>query len=319
MYQQMADELRNDLRAPNFMLIGASKAGTTSLYHHLRAHPGIYMSAIKEPQFFSDEAHYARGLDYYVRKFFPDAEGFKLRGEASPRYLHVPETVIPKLQSAYGDRPPLFLVMLRHPVMRAWSHYRHRNRVREDERSFFEAISQEQAEGFPNPTGYAAASFYARQLAPWIEAFGAERFHVMRLEDMEDDLQGVLDGIWPFLGVDTPDAAIEESRHNVAATPRSAMLMRLISGQGLHKRLIRRLLPDKALRRRLMTYMQNFNVKPESEGALPDPRSTRLLLDMFKDDTTALQDLIGRPLDDWLAPPALRTGKKPAKVFVGVR
>ena len=315
----MSNEFLHDRRAPNLMLIGAAKAGTTSLYHYLQNSPHIYMSAVKEPQFFSDTEHYAKGIAYYLGKFFSDSENFPVRGEASPRYLHVPDEVIPRLQDAYGDRPPRFLVLLRHPVMRAWSHYRHRNRVHEDQRSFHEALLQERDAGFPSPTGYAAASFYGRTLQKWFDAFGAERFHIMRLEDLEQDLDTVLRGVWAFLGIPQPATPIEESRHNVAATPRSAVLMNVISGDGWHKRIMRHLLPDKALRRRLMTYLQNYNVRPDPNAALPDADSTRLLLDILRDDTLALQDILGLPLEDWMRPPVIHQTKQPAKVFVGVR
>ncbi|GGN57712.1 hypothetical protein GCM10011349_36550 [Novosphingobium indicum] len=315
----MSNEFRNNPTAPNFMVIGAAKAGTTSMYHYLKKHPEVFMSPIKEPFFFGDDQHYANGLDFYLNKFFPKAESYPLRGEATPSYLHMPHEVIPRLQDAFGDTLPKFIVMLRHPVMRAWSHYRHRNRVGEDLKSFYDSLIEEQAAGFPHPTGYAAGGFYASKLKLWIDAFGAERFHVLRLEDLESQMQTEMEAIWRFLGVEAPAVEIEASRHNVAATPKSKLLMRLISGNGPHKYIIRRLMPVTVVRRRVMTHLQNWNVKAERSVAMPDDKSVQFLLDLFRQDTLQLQDLLGRSFGEWLEPPTAPDGQSSSKVFVGVR
>ena len=71
---------------PTFLIVGAAKSGTSSLWHYLREHPDVYVPAGKEINFFSDEANFSRGLDWYTSHFKSGA-GKKAIGEASPSYL----------------------------------------------------------------------------------------------------------------------------------------------------------------------------------------------------------------------------------------
>ncbi len=74
---------------PNFLIIGAAKGGTTSLYELLKEHPQVTFSKkTKEPGFFSNDTQYPRGLDWYVETYYPQAARFPLRGDASTAYLY---------------------------------------------------------------------------------------------------------------------------------------------------------------------------------------------------------------------------------------
>ncbi len=108
---------------PNFLIIGAAKAGTTSLYDLLKQHPQIYLSFVKEPMFFSHDDNYRRGPEWYARAFFSGAQGCLERGEASPHYLYWSEKVAPRIKMVYGQMPVKYIVILRDPVERAYSWY----------------------------------------------------------------------------------------------------------------------------------------------------------------------------------------------------
>ena len=114
--------LKNFMRLPNFLVIGAAKSGTTTLYQYLCRHPNIFMSIPKEPNFFADNKNYRMGIDWYA-KLFEEAQPYQICGEASTPYthqLHIPD--IP--ERIYQTIPDVKLIyIMRHPVDRAYSQY----------------------------------------------------------------------------------------------------------------------------------------------------------------------------------------------------
>ncbi|MFO7870641.1 MAG: sulfotransferase [Kiritimatiellia bacterium] len=123
---------RNELRLPDFMIIGAPRSGTSSLYFHLRRHPEIFMPELKEPLFFNNfgkEVSPIRSrspwtLEDYAELFRPASEE-QLVGEASALYLCAYRDTINSIKEVYGDkyRDLGIIAILRNPVERAWSGY----------------------------------------------------------------------------------------------------------------------------------------------------------------------------------------------------
>ena len=151
------------MRPPDFIIIGAMKSATSSLHVQLGSQPGIFMSEPKEPNFFSDDDQYRRGVDFYFQLFANAGEG-DLCGESSTHYTKLPDypgTV--SRMKALLPAPKLIYVM-RHPIARLVSHYHHQwteNVIRCD---INEALSV-----YPELINY---SRYAYQLAPYFESFG---------------------------------------------------------------------------------------------------------------------------------------------------
>ena len=129
----------NTCKLPNLFILGAAKAGTTSLYHYLKQHPQIYLSSIKEPHFFDDDENFAKGLNNYVKQYFRNSEMYPITGEATP-YIQNGIKVASRINQAYSNNPPKFVIILRDPVKRAWSHYMHRVRTGLETNSFEDAL-----------------------------------------------------------------------------------------------------------------------------------------------------------------------------------
>jgi Sulfotransferase domain len=207
---------------PDFVIIGAAKAGTTSLYGWLCEHPCVLPAAQKEVHYF--DYNHDRGEDWY-RSHFPReralaagaaADGRRLvTGEASPPYLShawAPQRLADLLPQAK------LLVTLRDPVDRAYSQFQMSRREGEEPfESFADAVAAEEERLAPEqarcladphynswPIGcwsYLMRGRYAEQLARWFELFPREQFHVVTLEDIAADPQRVLDGVHDFLGL----------------------------------------------------------------------------------------------------------------------
>jgi hypothetical protein len=181
-------------RLPTFLVIGAMKAGTSSLYQYLRAHPQIFMPEVKEPQFFA--SNWDRGLAWYER-LFERAEDAAAIGEASTEYTKFPHIsgVPHRIRSVL---PPVRMVYLvRDPIERMISEYQHRKgsvERSEHGRSLEEALLHDPS--------YCDFSRYAMQIEQYLEYFSRDRLLVVRSEDLRDDRARTLRKILLFLGVE---------------------------------------------------------------------------------------------------------------------
>jgi hypothetical protein len=196
---------------PDFLILGAQKAGTTALYAYLRGHPEIPGPWVKEVSFF--DRHYARGESWY-RAHLPIRGRGKVVGEASPSYLFhplAPERVARMLPAAR------LIALLRNPVDRAFSHYQHEVALGREQLSFEEALAHEDERMdrevehmlrdpayFSHPWWnytYAARGRYAEQLERWYATFPREQLLVLLTDDLAADTAGTYRRVLDFLGV----------------------------------------------------------------------------------------------------------------------
>lgn len=152
-------------RLPSFLIIGAMKSATSTLYEQLLRQPGVFLPSLKEPNFFSNDEQYAQGIDWYSSLF---AKAFEadILGEASTHYTKLPtypETV-KRIRHWLGH--PRLIYVMRDPVDRLISQYVHQWSEREIHCDFDTAL-----EVHPELMAY---SCYAHQLTPFIEHFGKE-------------------------------------------------------------------------------------------------------------------------------------------------
>lgn len=214
---------------PNTIILGAQKAGTTALFDRLAAVPGVLVSCVKEVHYF--DLGGSRGLDWY-RAHFPlddEAEALCRRGidpivlEASPYYLFHP-AVPGRMAAALPNAR--FIVLLREPLTRAWSHYWHeRSRgfewrrpevafEREESRLAGESerlLVEPDATSFRHRHfGYLARSRYAEQLRRWFHQFPPERFLILKAEDLFGKSKAEMQRLQAFL--DLPEAPARQTR-----------------------------------------------------------------------------------------------------------
>jgi hypothetical protein len=196
---------------PNFLIIGAQKAGTTALYAYLRRHPQITGPSWKEVSFF--DRHYARGEAWY-RGNFPNALRARgLVGEASPSYLFHP--LAPERVAAMVPEAKL-VALVRNPVDRAFSHYQHEVALGREPLSFEDALEaeDERLRGeeermradpvyFSRPWWdytYRARGRYAEQLERWFAVFPREQLLIVPNEDLDAEPERTHARVLEFAG-----------------------------------------------------------------------------------------------------------------------
>ncbi|MDK3257094.1 sulfotransferase family protein [Blastococcus capsensis] len=178
---------------PTFIVIGAMKAGTTSLYHYLRNHEQIFMPKIKELDFFAEGGNWSRGMDWY-RQQFHGAGDAVARGEASTLYTKYPQYdgVPERIAAALPDVRLVYLV--RDPIVRMRSHYEHRVALGAETAPPEIALLE-------NPI-YLAYSQYAMQLERYAAHFPREQLLVVTSEGLRHDRAVTVREVYEFLGVD---------------------------------------------------------------------------------------------------------------------
>jgi Sulfotransferase family len=312
------NERGDHVTLPNFLIIGAAKSGTASLYHYLGQHPQVYMSPVKEPNFFALEGHKldfrapeaeerinrwsVTSLDAY-RALFEGVTTEKAIGEASPMYLYSPEA--PERIRRYTPDARL-IVVLRDPVERAYSSYMHlRRNGRESLDDFVQALEAEEmrmASNWEWIWHYKNMGFYCEQLKRYYERFDRDQIRVYLHEDLKKDSLGVSREVYEFVGADSSFVPDTSLKYNVSGVPMSRTIFNLIKRPHPVKNALKPLFPERFRRPLVMGLWDRILVKP------PLPAEVRgRLVEEYRQDILGLQDLIQRDLSGWLDGRASRT------------
>ena len=322
---------------PSFFLIGAAKSASSSLHDYLGQHPDIFMSLVKEPNFFAFEggappflgpddeagpwcgeragrarlmrakykASVTRASDY--RRLFAKASGARAIGESSVVYLYCP-VVAARIREAVPDAR--VMVILRQPVDRAYSKF---TQMRKDGceplADFVEALRAEPdriRRGWSPAWHYLARGRYHAQLLPWFEQFSRDRLHVMLYDDLEADPIAVLRSAYRFLGVDEafqPDISVRLLEYEgVVDVPRTRFGDWLLNYTNPFKSAFNRMVPGRGLRkpvRRMLLALNRRGRRRWTREPLP-LELRRELTETFRADIERLEALTGRDLGSWL-------------------
>lgn len=270
---------------PTFLIPGAPKAGSSTLYDCFAAHPQILMSEQKEPDYFS--TRWDEGIEFYER-FFRAYDGELAVGEATVAYLADPDAPARILQVLPDVK---FVIALREPVSRAISHYWWRVHTNVDPRGLDEVLASD--DNYPVEYG-----LYYTQICRFLEFFPMSRMHFVFLEDMAADLDATINAAVGFLGVDSHHVTAGPS--NEARAARSRMATSLFSRMSASP--LKHLAPRRvrSLASRTVGSLDRANTKPFRPPPLrPDQRQS--LQETFLPEIEGLEDLLGRDLAAWKA------------------
>lgn len=276
-----------DLPWPNVFIVGAQRAGTTSLWGYLGQHRQIRTAAVKEPNFFSSHPGVAATAVDYRRLFGHGGEAFRI--DASTRYLY-DRRAAEEIARACPDAR--VLISLRDPVDRAYSHYRLHVRRGSEKRSFHEAVEEDlsgRGGGRLPGRAYARAGFYAGPVGRYLDVFG-DHVHVLFFDDLVREPERAVEGVLHFLGLDPSDPRrIDYTPRNVSAVPRNWIAARALSSLPVI-RVARAVVPprlragvERKLRRRV-------------EAPPMDDSARRLLAEAYADDSVQLRAVLDRSL-----------------------
>ncbi|MFM8305443.1 MAG: sulfotransferase family protein [Actinomycetota bacterium] len=290
---------------PNFFVIGANRAGTTSLHHYLSQHPQVYMSPVKEPNYFNPEAGRehplwpnratpAMTLEEY-QALFAGVTGETAIGESSTVYLTIlgaPE----RIRVAVPDAR--LVALLRNPIDRAFSDYSLHRSWGTESLSFADAVTAELDHDGPvagRMRGYVRTGFYGQSLTRYLEVFERAQLRVYLYEDLMSDPDALLRDLFGFLDVDLSTKVDTTARHNASQFEAKHEALARVTRVGALRSATHRFVPRRA-RVKAREFLRRTNsVVP----GFPDDIRRRLV-EVYCDDIALTQTIVGRDLSGWL-------------------
>ncbi len=318
------DKSIKKLSLPNFFVVGAAKAGTTSLYHHLKIHPEIYMSPIKEPHHFGTDIDphnfnsdykktFPSNLDKYLnsefskeillayiknwedyKKLFKNVIEEKAIGEISNSYLYssvAANEIKRKIQN------PKIIIILRNPVERAFSHYVMDLRMGLIKVNFRKALEDDlnkALKGWGISHLYIELGLYFEQVKRFLDVFPREQVLILLFDEIKHNPENVYGEIFNFLGVQSNVCSDLRKKHNQAALPKTGISYLNYLATKLGFRKFANQYFSEGIKNSIKTMMYSKNKKVflrESDW--------EFLMDVYNKDIENLSGLIGRNLSHW--------------------
>jgi len=312
-------------KLPNFFIVGAAKSGTTALYYYLKQHPEIYMSPIKEPNYFAKDINVDLFREDYKREALIDTKKYfsksklkelhlafitnfedylqlfrevnneKAIGECSNSYLYskVAAKEIRKLI------PNVKIIMiLRNPIERAYSHYLMNLRDgRTSEKDFIKEVLADfnkSYKGWGISHLYIELGLYYEQVKRYLESFPRQNVKIILYENFKNYPEEILKEIFEFLNVDKNYLPNLGQKYNVSAIPKYPKFNQIVKKVYIR---LKSFIPEKISNNLKKKYKDVFlkrKKRPLSMG------EKQILLEYFKDDIEKLSKLINKDLSIWL-------------------
>jgi hypothetical protein len=292
--------MSNADRWPDFFLVGAMKAGTTSIYNYLGNHPRIFIPETKEPHFFACDTckgrHFFAGSAIFEEEdylaLFRSARDDQLIGDFSVSNLwcrYAAENIFEKVPSAK------IICVLRNPIDRCLSHYVMCVQQRREHRSFKEAIEAELYDG-DRSFDYLEAGKYSEQIKRYFKIFSEKNIKICLFDDLLNNRPLFMAEMLRFISV---DGVIAEKDMNFSAnaggTPRGGIFSFLYKNRQHYLPLVSKILPKSArvrIRDNIFIKTSRYPKMTEQERAL--------LVSIYERDILSLGNFVGRDLSEWL-------------------
>lgn len=298
---------------PNFLIIGAPKAGTSALYAYLKQHREIYMSPVKEPHFFmlddkkvdfqgpGDQERFKAAVhrieDYY--RLFEDVTDEIAIGEASTTYLGSVQAS-ERIKRSIPDVK--LIVILRNPVDAAFASFLHLVRDGDESLNDFSKALQAEQDRTQKNWGliwrYQQRGFYYKQLNQYFKLFDKEQIKVYIYEEFREEPHTILKDIFIFLGVSPSFKPDISSRHNVSGMPKSFLINKLLAKKNPLKDSVKLLMPP-TIRHKFYDQIRLWNFNDFKKPKMPVSIREQLT-HTYREDILNLQDLIQKDLSEWL-------------------
>jgi len=303
---------------PNFLIIGAPKAGTTALACYLSKHPEIFIPEIKEPQYFTlmgrdapfngpldDKCINQRGIrdiESY-KNLFVGSNGVRAAGEASTTYMYTEGVE----QRIFDFNPNMKLIaLLRDPVDRAYSDFLFARRDGNEPLEEIEQALEEEKQGKRSDWWngrYITAGLYGSHIARYLSLFNQSQLKIIFYDDLRAAPQDTVKEILQFLEVNDELQIDANARYNVSGIPKRQWLnliyLNLVKPNRLKDILIKSWLPQRVRRRirgPLLDCLRNMNLK---SSKLDEDAKQRIYQQLFAEDILRLEQLLNVDLSRW--------------------
>ena len=290
---------------PNFMCIGAAKSGTTTLYDILRQHPEVFIPTFKEPHFFDIPSVYKKGISWYEKTYYKSVKNQKCIGDFTPSYFYEKKAA----KRIFDDlgKDVKFIVMLRNPVDRAYSHYLHSVRDEREGLSFLEAIAieQERLQNYSEKDdylnnlrhSYVSQGQYGKMLQSYLEYFPINNFLLIHFEeDFIKNREQTIDTVYEFLGLDKTYQFDINIKSNPASKARSKALKKIMQKTGWWRKALKMLLPSQLIQI-VKNKIQRANISSFTPKPFPLDKRKEIFDKYFSGDVITFEHTINREMN----------------------
>lgn len=292
----------------DFLIVGAAKSGTTTLFETLSKHPRIFIPPGKECRYFSCMTgnyvgpgaiaanRYTKSLEEY-QGLFKKAKPGQLCGDISNDYLYYHRNAVPKILEEKNAQIPIIIV-LRNPIDRAYSHYLNHVRDGWEKESFEDALNAEEERRAANWSwgwNYIASGLYAEQVKAYTDNF--ERVLVLLFE--EDIVTGqATNKLLDFLNLESLPQSPTTLHTNRSGYPKNRLLHRITMGVLTDELIVRKvknvikMTPLYRGAKRIYRKIRDINLKKTDMA----PQTRQMLKEKFQDDVALLARYTGPPI-----------------------
>ncbi len=310
------------MNKPNFFIVGAAKSGTTTLYHHLKSHQQVYMSPVKEPNYFSTDINISEFSNAYKKNttflkedyfkqtnlqeiqlsfvtredhylaLFKNVKNEKAIGECSTSYLYSPVAA----KNIYHFNPEAkIIIILRNPLYRTFSHYLMAVRYGFTALSFKDAIIKDmnkKEKGWGKSELFIELSLYFEQLKNYFKIFPKKQVQVLFFDELNNNPINLINKCCIFLEVDL-FKTIKDEKHNVAALPRNKVINKILTETGIKKAVS--IIGGNGFKNHIKGFFYKRNNRLE---LLEEDK--HFLREIFYDDIVKTSQLLEKDLSKWL-------------------
>jgi len=300
----MTQDPKRTFQTPDFLVVGTTKSGTTSLQYYLNQHPNIFLPSIKETWFFSILNNPNKViLDLFPElptsfpaylSHFEDARPDQVCGEITPTYLHYHHVAIPNIKKFLPNYSELkIIIILREPVDKILSEYRYvcNANLDPDQLSLWESLQQEEkrrkSHAYISNVFYVDGTSYYHQVKAYLEAF--KHVKIILFDDYKANPKSMLEEIYEFIGVQPihNDFKKKLNKSYPKRIPRNKVAKWIVE----HKNYFRKLVPLPVRLALERTLQKDEQIEPEA---------IEYLKKVFHPEVLKLQDLIDRDLSHWI-------------------
>ena len=293
------------MRLPNFMCLGVTKSGTTSLYDILIQHPEIYISEFKEPHFFDITENFKNGVQWYSDNYFKKAN-HKIIADFTPSYFfdsNAPKRIFETLGSSMK-----FVVLLRNPVDRAYSHYWHSKRDVHEDTRFLKAleIEDQRLHKYIKKSDYLSylrhsyinQGLYSQMLERYLEYFCLDNFLFIHFEnEFIVDRKKTIKKILNFLEVDDAVALDINIKSNSSSKEISKTLKKIMKRKSWFRKVLKNLIPSIKTRQIIRNKAQRLNNTTFQPPILDINLKMMLHNKYFKEDIKQLERILNKRMN----------------------
>jgi len=289
---------------PNYMFLGAAKSATTTYYDILKNHKEVFVPKFKEPHFFNFDKNFSKGIDWYSQTYFGNVSKEKAIIDFTPTYLYS-NLCAERIFNCLGPKMK-FVVILRNPVDRAYSHYNHSVRDGHEEKSFIDAINLEpkRIDKFKKNNdflselrcSYISQGLYFNMLNSYLKYYSINDFLIINFdEEVIKNINKTKTKLSDFLNIDLTD--LDFNVHsNKSAKSKNKLIQTLINKDNILRKVLKFFVPQMS-RQILRNRIKNLNKKEFNYNLISDKKRKIIYDKYFSDDIKKLEEIIGRKMN----------------------